>query len=223
MCNRQRGRRKQVNTCDERQCTSCGTTETPKWRNAVGLTLCNKCGLRSAKHTGSHNPNDRTRGAEEEKEKGTEMRGPWEKEDQRRMFVDHACMLGSCEQHGAKTEMQPDDLDNKITNMGANQRQQWPWSSMQGIEVSTDLMQGVGSGHNSKRSAHNLSTAGKPWRKVNTLKASKQKSRHRLLGLVCKLRQMLRMKHTEAIPDVLLEVQRKILLLNLMQRSGASK
>jgi len=33
-----------------RQCEACGTTDTPKWR--CGMTLCNACGLRSAKRPG---------------------------------------------------------------------------------------------------------------------------------------------------------------------------
>ena len=31
----------------ERRCLSCGTSETPKWR--CGMTMCNACGLRTAK------------------------------------------------------------------------------------------------------------------------------------------------------------------------------
>ena len=36
----------------DRKCTSCGTTDTPKWR--CGMTLCNACGLRTCKRIPGH-------------------------------------------------------------------------------------------------------------------------------------------------------------------------
>lgn len=42
-----KGEEKDQGQCAQRQCQSCGTTTTPKWR--CGMTLCNACGLRSIK------------------------------------------------------------------------------------------------------------------------------------------------------------------------------
>jgi hypothetical protein len=38
-----------VGTAEVRQCGTCGTTETPKWRDGTTRWLCNACGLRKAK------------------------------------------------------------------------------------------------------------------------------------------------------------------------------